>query len=80
MELKAQIAGLKAEAEAMKRTSEAELKVQLLKKEQKIRKMEAMEKVYAESVACSSRKEDQPIKRTHHQEGKVKQRKQKKNP
>ena len=47
LELKAEIAGLKAESEAMKKTNEAELHVLLLKKEEKIRKMEAMEKVYA---------------------------------
>ena len=48
--MKAKIAGLKAESEAMKKTSEAKLAAQLLKKEQEIAKMEAMEKVYAEST------------------------------
>ena len=43
LELKAEIAGLKAESEAMKKSNEAELHVLLLKKEEKIRKMEAME-------------------------------------
>ena len=54
MKLHGKIANLKAEAEAMKRTSEAELTARLLKKEEKILKMEAMEKVYVES-SCSSR-------------------------
>ena len=49
LELKAKIAGVKAEFEAIKKTSEAQLAAQLLEKEQKIRKMEAMEKVYAEA-------------------------------
>ena len=43
LELKAKIAGLKAESEAIKKTAEAKLTAQLLKKEQEIRKIEAME-------------------------------------
>ena len=42
LELKAEIAGLKAESEAMKKTNEAELHVLLLKKEEKIGKIEAI--------------------------------------
>ena len=48
--LKAKVAGLKAEAEAIKRTKEAELNAALLKKEEEIMKAEAMEKVYANSL------------------------------
>ena len=53
LKLRAKIAGLRAEAEAIKKTSEAELNVLLLRKEQEIAKMEAMEKVYTGS--CCSR-------------------------
>ena len=49
MDLKAKLAGLKAEFEAMRRTKEAKLAVTLLKKEQEILKAEAMEKVYADA-------------------------------
>ena len=50
LQLKAKVAGLKAEAEAIKRTKEAELNAALLKKEEEIMKAEAMEKVYANSL------------------------------
>ena len=48
LELKAKIAGLMAESEAMKRTSEAKLAARLLKKQEQICKMQAMEKVYSD--------------------------------
>ena len=50
VKLQAKIAGLKAEAEAIKRTNEAELAATLLRKDQEIKKIEAMEKVYAQST------------------------------
>ena len=71
LELKAKIAGLKAESEAIKKTGEAELTVLLLKKEQKIRKMEAMEKVYAESDQSDeggeqiAKKEEEEVKESY---------------
>jgi hypothetical protein len=43
----AKVAGLKAEAEAMKKTKEAELAAELSRLEQKIKKAEAKEKVYS---------------------------------
>ena len=49
LKLRAKIAGLRAETEAIKKTNEAELNVLLLRKEQEIAKMEAMEKIYPES-------------------------------
>ena len=45
---KAKVAGLKAEVEALKKTKEAELAVEMSRLEQKIKKAEAIEKVYAE--------------------------------
>ena len=47
--MKAKIAGLKAESEAIKRTNEAKLNAILLEKEQEICKMEAMERVYSDA-------------------------------
>ena len=51
---KAKVAGLKAEVESVKRRREAELNAELLHIEQKIKKAEAMERVYAEAVAKGS--------------------------
>ena len=59
---RAKIAGLKAEAELIKRTKDAELEVQLLHMERKIRKAEAMERVYTQSIDQEEdiRKKDLP--------------------
>ena len=57
LRIKAKIAGLKAEAEALELTSQAELTAALLKKQQKIKKMEAMEKVYEEEERKSPMRE-----------------------
>ena len=59
LKLRAKIAGLRAESEAIKKTSEAELNVRLLKNEEEIAKMEAMEKVYAMSVHSDTRRKMQ---------------------
>ena len=48
LDFKADAAGWKAELEVVKRKREAELKAEVLEYEQKIRKAEAMEKVYRE--------------------------------
>ena len=48
LEQKAEAAGLRAEAAVLKRKREAELEAELLEFDQKIKRAEAMEKVYAE--------------------------------
>ena len=58
IEIKAKIAGLKAESEAMKRTSEAELAARLLKKEEEICKMQAMEKVFSDAESSDGNREE----------------------
>ncbi len=47
---KAKVAGLKTEADAMQKVKEAELSVELFRLDVKIRKTEAMEKVYSSHV------------------------------
>ena len=53
---RAKVEGLRAEAEAIKLTSEAELKAKLLRVQQKIQKAEAIEKVYTQSAGIGNGK------------------------
>ena len=57
MELNAKIAGIKAEAIGIKQTNQAELTAASLKNEQKIKKIQAMEQVYAQSALHDSVKD-----------------------
>ena len=50
----AKVEGPRAEAEAIKLTSEAELKAKLLRVQQKIQKAEAIEEVYSQSAGIGN--------------------------
>ena len=62
LDLKAEAAGLRAEASILKRKREAELAAELLDFDQKIQRAEAMEKVYREEMDKSSKEVDRKIK------------------
>ena len=65
---KAKVAGLKAEAESLKKTKEAEFAVEMSRLEQKIKKAEAMEKVYAryeEELVKGEDRVEQNVKGDH---------------